>query len=705
MIPWLKRLSATLSGLLMPIPGRIGLGRIRLRAAQHQKDQSIASALRWKLLRHQFTLLAILAVLWVGMAVYIASLARESQQAEQAFATSSQQIVLAQRLATLLPLPPPVSDRQADLRQLFAASLAQLGRNHGWLTTGLATGTAPRHAPALANAALTKIYFGAGPNLDWRMRELFAMASATLASTDPADLLKRGDALRADILNSVLPVLESAQGQFRQNMQQASQFLWQAIILAAAALLVLLILLSVYIFRQFDMKAGRVITALEALAAQDPTTGALSRTAFGAQVRRLLRGPASGEIAPLGLVVFEIDGLYETNNVIGQNAADTVLRTMTTRLQDSAGAGAIVGRLGFGSFGVALPDFPGGHDGLGVTAYRLLGEIQHPIQVEERLLTHTATAGTALAPDDTTDRTELLRMAQVALLLAKNEQKGTVRPFDSADRPEKQRQAAVLRALTTGDLSGVVSWFQPLLRCDTMELVGYEALARWDVPGFGWTPPSEFIAAAIASGRMSLLSAYVLRAALTAFKPLRAAATGTVPPRLSINLSAYEVARPETLTELDATLAALGLTPSCLVIDVTEEVIIDGIRSTARDKLEELRARGARIALDDFGTGFASLVHLHRFPVDVLKIDRTFISGIGTDARVESIVRGIIGLAKGLSIETVAEGVETEAQTDFLRTHGCDLIQGYFVSRPLPPALIPDWLRTHSRQVAAQTEE
>ena len=370
---------------------------------------------------------------------------------------------------------------------------------------------------------------------------------------------------------------------------------------------------------------------------------------------------------------------------------------MARRLRNLAGVRATVVRLTGDSFAVAIPEFAGGHAALAGEAGRLAKGLAEPVPFGDKLLHVGASGGTALAPQDTTDRGELVRMAEIASHEAKLEMRGSIRAFRDPDVEAHARRETLLAAVSASSFDGVTAWLQPVLRCSDRRVVGFEALARWEHPMLGRVPPVEFIPIAEASGRLPQLSAVVRQAAFRALSALRVA--GLIAPRLSINLATMEFGRPATMGELEAALDGAGLNPGALEIEVTEDALLGDPESEALKALEELRGRGARLVLDDFGVGFSSLVHLQRFTVDAVKIDRSFIAGIGIDARAEAILRAIIGLARALGITTIAKGVETDAQAAFLKAHDCDEMQGYLFAAPMAVHEVADWLKVNHQRV------
>ncbi|MCH2112818.1 MAG: EAL domain-containing protein, partial [Planctomycetes bacterium] len=240
------------------------------------------------------------------------------------------------------------------------------------------------------------------------------------------------------------------------------------------------------------------------------------------------------------------------------------------------------------------------------------------------------------------------------------------------------------------------AYLQPIVEMESGRPMGFEALARWTHPERGFVSPAEFIPVAEASGLVVDLGAHMLRHAVAQLVDLRAAFPKHKDLFVSVNLSAHQLGRDDLLGTIFEVLSNSGLPPQALKLEVTETVLVTGTE-LARTILEELRAHGVRIALDDFGTGYSSMAYLREFPLDTLKIDRSFVEGAGVDANGEGIIRSIIQLGQDLGLEVIGEGVETEEQAELLQRLTCPLGQGYLWSRPLPPAEVYPWMAARSR--------
>ena len=548
-----------------------------------------------------------------------------------------------------------------------------------------ATANAADAPPALHN-----VFAGQGYTLSARMHDIIALARRLGSPVPPEDGAVLLSDMRREIVEQDAPRLADAAALFQQFATQRAEALRTHSVWAGASMLALALLIAVA-FLPFEARQRRSVVLLEWLAARDSLTGALNRGAFSARLAVALA--QASPTKAVGLIRFDLDNFRGLNRANGDAAGDAALHAVARRLRHAAGLGALVGRLGSDSFAVALPRLEGGHVGLAHEAARLADVLTRPLPFGDQLLHFTASAGTALAPQDSAQRSELMRMADVALRDAKRIRKGSVQAFHNEETAAQARREAVMAALASDDLRGLEPWLQPIIACTDNATLRFEVLARWRHPTLGQVSPGEFLPIAEAMGKLPRVSAEVRNAAFSVLAEMDAALLPAAPRLgLSVNLASAELAMPEVMPSLEAALAAAGLDLSRLVIELGEDMI-SASDADMLEALQSLRARGGQINLDNFGTGFASLSSLHMFPLDGLKIARPFIAGIGTSPRAEAIVRGVIGLAHGLGIAAVAEGVETDEQMEFVRAAGCDAAQGYFIAPPMPPAAAITWMQ------------
>ena len=406
----------------------------------------------------------------------------------------------------------------------------------------------------------------------------------------------------------------------------------------------------------------------------------LDRAAHAVTRRR-----AEGEA--VGLMLIDIDRFRTVNTGLGPSAADVLLREIAMRLDALVRQGDSVARMGDDEFGILIDGALGGA-GLLASARRLEAALSEPFEIGGKELTVSVSIGVAGAvagarPDD------LLRDAEVALAACKAPGRGgpvLFRPEMHTAAVERLDLERELRAAV--DSSQFVLEYQPLVvlgdrrRPDQRRVALVEALVRWRHPLRGLVPPDTFIPAAEETGLIMPIGRWVLREACRQAHAWQRSSADHRALSISVNLSPRQLGHPSLLDDLQAALDDSGLGAGSLVVEITESAIIHDVAG-AIATLHAIRALGVRVALDDFGTGYSSLKFLTTLPIDVVKIDRGFVAGLGRGTRDAAVVRPIIELAKVLGLETVGEGIETRAQADALTDFGCDLAQGFYFSRPL----------------------
>jgi EAL domain-containing protein (putative c-di-GMP-specific phosphodiesterase class I) len=351
-----------------------------------------------------------------------------------------------------------------------------------------------------------------------------------------------------------------------------------------------------------------------------------------------------------------------------------------------------VARLGGDEFAVGLFDV-GQHFEASVVAQKLIASLADPFLIEGHDLRIGASIGISVYPQDGADAETLLRLADIAMARAKQggDSEDESVAFYSQDMnlgmQERMRIETGLRhALGHGEL---LLHYQPKFALDSGRIIGAEALVRWSHPERGLVPPAEFIPLAEATGLVVQVGEWVLEAACAQAQAWQRAGLG--PFRLAINVAAREFtpALPGRVTEM---LARYELSPEWLELEITESTLMHNIERVI-GIMDRITALGVALSLDDFGTGYSSLGYLKRFPIDVLKIDKSFVDDVTTSSSDAAIALSVISLAHNLDMRVIAEGVETRAQMEFLRGHGCDEMQGYFFSRPVPAAAFTALLR------------
>jgi len=422
------------------------------------------------------------------------------------------------------------------------------------------------------------------------------------------------------------------------------------------------------------------------LAHHDALTGLPNRAAF---MQRLSEHLAECEtsLAPFAVLSVDLDRFKTVNDLYGHPIGDQLLREVAARLQAAAG-GCFVARLGGDEFMLLCCETgqPAASEAL---AARLRTAMAEEFVLDGHRLRSGMSIGIAVHPTDGRDQKTLLANADAALYRSKAEGRDTVRFFEpEMDRRLRERRSLqndLMTALGHGELS---LHFQPQARIDG-EVFGFEALLRWNHPTRGSVSPGDFIPLAEESNLIVEISEWVLREAC------RIAAGWDRPLTVAVNLSPVQFRHGDLPTLIQRILLETGLSPKRLELEITEGVLI-GDFSRVVGMLRRIKAMGIKIAMDDFGTGYSSLSYLQSFPFDKIKIDRSFVSGIGSNEQSTAIIRAVIGLCRGLDLPVIAEGVENEDQRSFLRQEHCGEIQGFLIGRPLPIANYADVTETAS---------
>jgi diguanylate cyclase (GGDEF)-like protein len=382
----------------------------------------------------------------------------------------------------------------------------------------------------------------------------------------------------------------------------------------------------------------------------------------------------------LAVVHLDLDKFKFVNDNWGHNVGDRLLQSLALRLTRGVREVDTIARIGADEFLVLVPDLRQGED-LSRFAQKLLGLANRPVDIDERTLQVTASVGVATYPADGQDADTLLRNADAAMYRAKDLGGNNFElctPELTAMAVERlELQSGLRQALDRDEL---LLHYQPLVSISTGRMVGLEALVRWQHPQKGFLPPVTFIPVAEESGLILPLGEWVLRAATSQLKTWHA--TG-IDLRISVNFSAKQFRERGLVHTVEDALSTAGLEPKHLEVEITESIAMEGAEIVVAN-LNLLRSMGVGIAIDDFGTGYSSMSYLKTFPITSLKIDRSFVTDLAANAADAGIVRAIVEMAHGSRLGVIAEGVETQDQFHLLQKYGCDEMQGYWVSRPLP---------------------
>jgi diguanylate cyclase (GGDEF)-like protein len=421
---------------------------------------------------------------------------------------------------------------------------------------------------------------------------------------------------------------------------------------------------------------------LDRISRYDELTNLPNRTFFEARLTEALSA-ASLEGQMLAVLLLDVDSFKKINESLGYRIGDRLLRSVADRLKNQVAAIDTTARFGGDGFALLLTRIKSAEDTL--ETVQLLHQVLNPhFNLEGHEFHITVSIGMSIYPHDGTDAHTLLRNAGAALYRAKA-QEGNGYQFYTADMNAQALRRLALENGLRRALEGkeFVVHYQPQVDINSRQVVGVEALIRWQHRDAGLVPPMDFIPLAENAGLIAPIGEWVLRTACLQSRSWAAASAQAEPLRISVNLSAYQFRRESLSRVVSEVLSETGLQPERLCLELTESSIMVNAES-AVETLNELKEIGVRVAIDDFGTGYSSLGYLKRLPIDILKIDKSFVRDTPGDPDSAALVMAIITLAHNLRLKVIAEGVETEEQMEFLRTLRCDEAQGYLFSRALP---------------------
>ncbi|HEX4726424.1 MAG TPA: EAL domain-containing protein [Jatrophihabitans sp.] len=438
----------------------------------------------------------------------------------------------------------------------------------------------------------------------------------------------------------------------------------------------------------------RLVERLGYEATHDSLTGLANRSQLSERIQQAL----SARTSRLAVLLLDLDRFKEVNDILGHEVGDRLLTVVADRLRQCVPTGATVARLGGDEFAILVPRLPGGVDEAGRLADSIAEQLAQPVRFEEAMLTPECSIGVAVT-DGPSAQIDLLRQADTAMYEAKaNDQRYAVYgPEMDRGRIERLALLADLRLALNNSPEQLIMNYQPKIDLATGAVTGVEALVRWNHPTLGVLGPDRFIPLAESTGLIEALTPLVLEAALL---QCRDATAGGVPISVAVNLSARNISDAGLPDRVAQTLARTGVPASRVILEITESSVMGDPEQTL-PVLHRLRDLGICLSLDDFGTGYSSLSYLQRLPVGEVKIDRSFVMGLSGDDQVSTraLIRTILGLGSALGLRIVAEGIDDQATLDELRTLGCDVAQGYFISRPMSAADLDQWLQREPWEV------
>jgi len=450
-----------------------------------------------------------------------------------------------------------------------------------------------------------------------------------------------------------------------------------------------------------ELKAAQI--QMENLAFYDPLTGLANRRLFKNRLEKAVKSVMRSGTS-MALMFIDMDQFKRINDTLGHDAGDMLLKEVAHRLNATVRENDTVSRIGGDEFTILLTDIHQTADAL-VVAEKLLHSLAKPIRIKGQDIVTTVSIGITLTPDDSTDVNTLMKNADLAMYRAKELGRNNFQ-FFSEDMNhsilehlamEKEIKEAIQRDQFT-------LMFQPKVSLFDYSVTGVETLIRWEHPEKGMITPDRFIPVAEETGQILDIGSWVLEQSCRQISSLIRNEVLPTSAKVAVNLSAKQFADPHLLTQIRNVIEASNIPPQCLELEITESTLMDDVE-TAIHIMQEIKKTGVSIAIDDFGTGYSSLAYIKRFPIDVLKVDRSFVMDIPEDKNDMAITAAVIAMAHKLSLEVVAEGVETQEQLHFLRRNNCDEGQGYLFSRPLSLGQLHQFLQENERQRQANHYE
>jgi diguanylate cyclase (GGDEF)-like protein len=423
------------------------------------------------------------------------------------------------------------------------------------------------------------------------------------------------------------------------------------------------------------------------LAYQDALTDLPNREQFRHDLRQAIQ-KASEDDVPCAVLLLDMDRFKHVNDVLGHRFGDRLLRAVAERLRnDALTERDVLARLSGDEFAILLQTtdaraaFP--------VAQRILAAFERPITLDDHTVDLGAGIGVASSPEHGLDADTLLSRAEVAMYAAKQQQSGTVTYHPGLDSTSEESLTMLSELRSAVDQEQLRLFLQPKINLRTGEVLGAEALVRWEHPTRGMVPPMRFIPFAEQTGFVRVLTMWMIEQVAQMSVSLSAQGLHM---KLAVNLSTRDLMDQEFANKLEQVLARHAIDPGMLVLEITESAIMDDPQR-ALQTLNRLHAMGLKLSIDDFGTGYSSLAYLKRLPVDELKIDKSFVMNMESDLQDAKIVRSTVDLAHNLGLTVVAEGVESAMSWKLLESLACDEVQGYFIAKPMPGAQFAGWVR------------
>jgi diguanylate cyclase (GGDEF)-like protein len=558
------------------------------------------------------------------------------------------------------------------------------------LLVGASESDAARVRDLLARSAAMRFALSAAPSLDALPDPLASACDVLLLRVDASDLPDLASVTRARSAASRVPLVALADDgdeavALRALHNGARGFLvsselgTRSLVTAIAGALE---------NRRMNLQLDSARERARHLATHDPLTGLVNRALFHDRLAQAMFA-AHRANESLAVLSIDLDGLKTINDTLGHAVGDGLLRSLARRIGVCLRPTDTAARLGGDEFAVLLQHLRDDEDA-GNAAFKLLAELSEPIHFRSQLAAIECSIGVAMLTADTRDPEELMRQADTAMDHAKQQGGGAFVIYrgemGAAAQKRQSLEESLRKSLDDGDLR---VHYQPIYDLSRGRIIGAEALVRWQHPELGLLAPAEFLPIAEETGLILPLGTWILRAACAQCADwARAGHRGL---RVSVNVAAQQFLDPAFADHVRAALDDGGLPAPSLELEIVEGSLLRDVNATV-DTLARLKELGVRIAVDDFGTGYSALAYLKQLPLDVLKIDQSFVQSVTTDPADATITETIVKLAAGLNLTTIAEGVETLEQLLLLGSYGCKRMQGFLFGKPVPPDVFASWL-------------
>jgi diguanylate cyclase (GGDEF)-like protein len=442
---------------------------------------------------------------------------------------------------------------------------------------------------------------------------------------------------------------------------------------------------------RYAIERKRSDERLSFLAQDDPLTGIPNRRHFKDQLERASTRARRAN-KKIGVLFLDLDRFKTVNDTLGHQAGDALLRLVVERLKTCVRSGDLLARLGGDEFALMLEDTDGPL-ALEAAATKILSVFKKPFEIGPRRVSITASVGITVYPNDTKDPMALLNNADMAMYQAKDTGRNNFQFFTQEMHEDiiryHQLETDLGKALQRSEFTLV---YQPQIGLEDGRVHGLEALLRWEHPERGLVMPAEFITVAEESGHIVPIGLWVLERVCRQIRDWHSAGEPVL--RVAVNVAPANFEQPDFHRQVKAKLARYEIDPGLIELEVTEGTLMENTERVI-ESLHKLKSTGVRLSVDDFGTGHSCLNYLRQFPLDVLKIDRSFVMDLGTDEHGTAICGLVLSIARSLNLEVVAEGVENKTQLEFLKRHHCEYVQGQYFSMPVPPNELPEIFAAH----------